>query len=256
MNMKEGVRFATTAEELKAAYQLRYKVYVESMGRLSEKADHSTKELYDEVDKNSRTLVAVKNGEPTGTLRLIWGADSDFSQSLVAMYGLSPFLKQVNKDKICIIERLMVDEKYRGSMTALRMYREVMQFVLDQQAEVVLLDCEPHKMSGYLKLGFRPFGEAYAKPGIGPVIRMALIAGDFAHLERVSSPFVSLIKEDDLSYCRHVGVLQKILSRESAIVNKAISNTVEFFHFFRAKQYDQSPRLLDTRLKQKLNAYA
>ena len=256
--MKEGVRFAVTGEEFQAVYQLRYKVYVESMGRLSDKADHDSKELHDEYDKTARALIAIKDGIPAGTLRLFWGGDAPFSQSMVKAYHLTPFLKQLEANQICIVERLMVGEKHRGSTTALRMYKEVMSFVLDHQAEVVLLDCEPHHLSSYLKLGFRPFAEAYAYPGIGPVIPMALIAGDYEHLKRVGSPFAQLLREEDLSHCRYVKKLHEIIDHESKTVNQSMPHKNEFFqHFYtlRNKLYDKVPKVSDSRLKVKLSAY-
>ena len=257
--MKEGVRFATTSKELQAAYQLRYKVYVESMGRLRDKADHNSKELHDEYDKTARALIAIKAGTPVGTLRLFWGGDAPFSQSMIKAYHLTPFMKQLDESQVCIIERLMVCEKHRGSITALRMYKEVMHFVIDHQAEVVLLDCEPHHLNSYLKLGFRPFTGTYDYPGIGPVIPMALITGDYEHLERVGSPFALLLREEDLSHCRHVNKLRRIIEHESKTVNQSLGNNIELFHHYynvRNKLYDKSQQVSDSRLRMKLTAYA
>ena len=72
-NMRDGVRFAENEDDLRASFQLRYKVYVESMGRLKDKGDHKRKELRDEQDKNARSVIAIKKGQPIGTLRLFWG---------------------------------------------------------------------------------------------------------------------------------------------------------------------------------------
>jgi hypothetical protein len=113
--MQDGVRFAVTEEELRAAFQLRYKVYVECMGKYKDKADHELKELQDEYDEYAKVVIAIKDGEAIGTLSLLWGGNLHFSPSLVEIYSLAPFLEKLEERQICVVERLMVDEKHRGS---------------------------------------------------------------------------------------------------------------------------------------------
>ena len=55
--MDDGVRFVETEEELKASFKLRYKVYVECMGRLKDKGDHVQKELRDSYDETARAAI-------------------------------------------------------------------------------------------------------------------------------------------------------------------------------------------------------
>lgn len=254
--MKEGIRFANSREEFKATYQLRYKIYVESLGRLRDEADHNTKELHDDYDKTARVLITVKDGSLTGTLRLIWGGDAPLAQSKIDAYHLTPFMNQLKENQVCIVERLMVSEKHRGTMTALRMYEEVMNFVLNHQVEVVLLLCEVQDLGLYLKLGFRPYNQTYA-PGIGPAIPMALIVGDYEHLKSVCSPFTQLVREDDLSHCSYVKKLQSIVHQESkAYSHSAASNIDSFEHFYnvRYKLYDKMAKASYSRLKLKLSA--
>mgnify|MGYP000423827428 CR=1 FL=1 len=226
--MEDGVRFAETEEELRASYQLRYKVYVECMGRLKDKGDHIQKELRDENDEKARAVIAIKDGVAIGTLRLFWGGDTDFSQSLIEAYHLSPFINLLDAKQICIVERLMVDETHRGSTTTLRMYKEVMHFVLDHYVEAVFLDCEPHHLNSYLKLGFRPFTETYTYPGIGLVIPMILITGDYEHLKKVGSPFAMLTREEDLSHCLHTNELIHKIDHTTNIVSYSIEGQGEY----------------------------
>ena len=238
--MQDGVRFTQTEEELHASYRMRYNVYVEGMGRLKDKGDHKLKELKDDYDKIARAVIAIKNGEPIGTLRLFWGGDASFPQALVEAYHLSRFLDFLDEKKICIVERLMVTEKHRGSTTTLRMYKEVMHFVLDQQVEVVLLDCEPHHLNSYLKLGFRPFAESYSYPGIGLVIPMVLVTGDYEHLKRVGSPFSMLTKEEDFNHCLHTEQILEKIGHGVNVISQATSNPTDFL-----KQIYANPKLLE-----------
>ena len=59
--MKDGVRFSATEQELKASYQLRYKVYVEHMGRFKDMGDHELKELRDsEMWQSGKTVRSLR----------------------------------------------------------------------------------------------------------------------------------------------------------------------------------------------------
>jgi len=243
--MDDGVRFVETEEELKASFKLRYKVYVECMGRLKDKGDHVQKELRDSYDETARAAIAIKNGVAIGTLRLFWGEDASFSSELIEAYHLSPFMDLLEENQICIVERLMVDESHRGSTTTLRMYKEVMHFVLDKQIEAVFLDCEPHHLNSYLKLGFRPFTETYTYPGIGLVVPMVLITGDYDHLKKIGSPFGMLTREEDLSHCVHTNELLEKINHGSNIVSQASSGSGEFLN----KVYADTKLLLNTKPK-------
>jgi len=253
--MIDGVRFAAVEEEREASYHLRYKVYVECMNRLCNKADHKNKMLQDEYDKVANALIAVKDGELSGTLRLFWGGDAAFSTSMTEAYRLDPFLKQLNRNQICIIERLMVSEKRRGSSIALKMYSEVMRFVIEHKVEVVLIDCEHHNMDSYSKLGFRPFTKTYDYPGIGTVIPMVLIVGDYQHLKTVGSPFSMLIKEEILSFCRCVDELKEIIHFESKIARLSEPNKLIYFNDFHDFSKRVAPKLFqESRLRMRLSA--
>ncbi len=246
--MLDGVRFAENEEELHSSYRMRYRVYVEGMGRLKDKGDHELKELRDDYDAIARAVITIKNGEPIGTLRLFWGGDAAFPETLKKAYHVTPFLDVVDEKKICIVERLMVDEKHRGSSTTLRMYKEVMHFVLKHQIEVVLLDCEPHHLNSYLKLGFRPFAPTYSYPGIGLVIPMVLISGDFEHLKRVGSPFALLTREEDLSHCQHTGQLLEKIGRGNNVLSQSLCNPGDYIkHLYSNSDLFQNnnPKIFD-----------
>ncbi len=217
--MEDGIRFAETAEEQHAAYRLRYKTYVQTMGRFNDNCDHLRQELRDKYDDSARTVVAIKNNQAIGTLRVLWGRDSAFDQHLKNAYRIEPFLDVVDPSKICVVERLMVDESHRGSATMLRMFNAVMHFILEQQIELLLINAEAHHSNSYVRLGCRPFTKQYLYPGIGPVTPMALVVGDYQHLQRVGSPFSLLATADDVNYCRHTHAFTNIIRHESTNIS-------------------------------------
>jgi predicted GNAT family N-acyltransferase len=250
--VEDGTRFALTDEELQASYRLRYKVYVESMGRLREKGDHDRKELCDEYDQYARAVISIRDGEPVGTLRVFWGGDAPFVDTLIKAYHVEPFKQYLSEDQICIVERMMIDEQHRGSSVALHLYKEVMYFVLENEVEVVLLDCEPHHLNSYLRLGFRPFTYPYSYPGIGLVIPMVLIVGDYDHLKRLRSPFAILARPEDLSYCKYVPQLQSLVEDQSQFLEhygESKAGFLESIYAFRTEKepaFDIRPTVFDS----------
>lgn len=243
--MQNGVRFAETEDELRASYRLRYKVYVEGMGRLKDKGDHELKELRDEYDEVARAVVVIKEGVAVGTLRLFWGGDAPFCQTLIDAYHLAPFQKILRDNEICIVERLMVDQEHRGSAIALQMYKLVWDFSVRHHIEAGFLDCEPHHLNSYLKLGFRPFAKTYSYPGIGLVIPMMYIPGDYEHLKHVGSPFSLVSKDGDY---KHTSSLLELLKSGSSILPKGEVNEESYLEqIYHDKNLvaDDKPKIFD-----------
>ena len=251
--MENGVRFAETEEELQASLQLRYKVYVEGMGRLKDKGDHELKELRDELDYVARAVVAIKDGVAIGTLRLFWGGDAHFDKSLIEAYNLSQFLKILEDRDICIIERLMVDEKHRGSPIALQMYKVVWDFTIKNHIEAAFLDCEPHHLNAYLKLGFRPFAKTFSYPGIGLVIPMIGLPGDDEHLRQVGSPF-SIVTNNQVY--KYTNILLDIIKGHTDILPIATSDKEYFLEQIYSDSRLQSnpkPKIFDSLSKDEVD---
>ena len=173
---------------------------------------------------------------------------------------MAPFLKVLGQERICVVERLMVDETHRGSSATLRMYKEVMCFVLEKHIEAIFLDCEPHHLNSYLKLGFRPFAETYSYPGIGLVIPMVLICGDYQHLKQAGSPFSVLVNEKDLAYCQFADQLRELVSHRGKVVSQAASEPEDFLHSIygicqdRCRLFDHAARHFSSLLRSGFNA--
>jgi hypothetical protein len=108
------------------------------------------------------------------------------------------------------------------------MYKEVMQFVLKNEVEAVFLDCEPHQLNPYMKLGFRPFAKTCSYPGVGLAIPMVLISGDYEHLQSVGSPFALLTSEKDLDHCRYVNESLAVIGDNKIVISQIISDQAEF----------------------------
>lgn len=256
--MNNGIRFAETPAEYHAAYRLRYKTYVQSMGRFKDNCDHERQELRDKYDEKARIVIAVKNNKVIGTLRVLWGNDLTFDHHLRESYRITPFLNTVDPKKICIVERLMVDENHRGSATMLRMFNVVMHFIFAQQIELLLMTSDTRSCNSYIKLGCKPFTRQVIHHGIGPVIPMALVVGNYQHLKQIGSPFSLLATADDLSYCQHTSQLINTIQRETAIAMmiapKQIHVTIPSLSAANHSIYSKIPQRFNHRLRQRLTS--
>ncbi len=246
--MQDIVKFAETEDELHESFRLRYKVYVEGMGRLSDKGDHVQKELKDELDEKARAIISIKNDEIAGTMRLFWGGDGGLAEKLKSAYQLELFSHILTDEKICIIERLMVVESHRGSAIALEMYQVAWKFVVKHGIELVLLDSEPHLLNSYLRLGFRAFGRTYSYPGIGLVIPMMFLPGDHEYLRSVRSPFALLAKKEDLVNYQHTESLKEIAKSTTSVITKGFVDSTDYLsHVLPINQENpnQRPKIFD-----------
>lgn len=222
--MTLSIRFAETDDDFKLSFQLRYKIYVEEMGRLKGESDEMLRELRDERDQSARILIARKDQKVVGTMRILWGGDKDFDRHQTKMYNISPFLKSLHVNEICIIERLMVDKDCRGSSVMLRMYKEALQFIIKNRIELMLLASEPHHMNHYQRLGAKAFAKLRMYEGIGPVVPMAQAMGDFDYQKKVHSPFSMLSKKSDWKHFNKYQDINNIIDAEKRRIRSSDIN--------------------------------
>jgi len=210
--MDSGVRFAATPEERSAVYRLRYRIYVEEMDRFADQADHERRELRDAYDATARSLLAVTDGEPVATLRMHWGGDAPFADAVREAYVLERFAGIVREEQMVVAERMMVPRDRRGaaSLTS-QLYFALYRFVVEQGVELVLLDCEPHLINNWLKLGFRPFAPTFTYPGVGLVVPLVGVVWDLEHLRRVGSPLLMALGEN-ADPAPHAETVHKVLA--------------------------------------------
>lgn len=251
--MIDGVRFASTPEEIKASYQLRYQIYIEEMGRLREKGDSSVGELRDLYDESAKTVVAIKNNKAIGTLRILWGGDTDFDDNLIKTYNISPFFKDLKKSEICIVERLMVDKDYRGSSTMLRLYKETLRFIIDNKIELLLLASVPSQANHYQKLGGHVFAKPYLYSGIGPTLPIAQAMGDYDYMQDIRSPFAMLTKHSDWQHFEKVETINQIIEKEQEKAYRNAGKHKSVIDSALAFQHRQSPRP-DNKLRFRIGA--
>ena len=224
------IRAAADAAELKAAFRLRYRIYVEEMDRYREQADHERRLLVEEDDTNGRLRVAVdETGEVVGTMRWSWGGDAPFTARMASQYRLGPFLAQSPAEHMIVGERFMVRPELRGSDLLFRMFCDYLEFVNEQRIQLVFGDCEPHLLNLYLGLGFR----AYARENVnsaetGYLIPLVMIAEDLDYLRRIGSPLARVL-HDFGGDTRVPSELARLLAAGSAVTSQRLSAPEQYW---------------------------
>ncbi|MCA9538340.1 MAG: cyclic nucleotide-binding domain-containing protein [Myxococcales bacterium] len=227
--MRDGIYLAETQAERNAVFALRYAIYVEEMGRLGDIADHEKQHLVEAADAHGRLYLAVVDGEPVGTMRLSWGGDPGaVSAQMRALYETDIFAGVIDDAQLLIGERLMVQTSQRGTDLAMRMLAELGRFMVTKGAEVLFLECEPHLINLYLRLGMRPYTRTKNYPGIGLVVPMVLLGHDLAHLKRTGSLYWAIFQAAPPSDAERVAAQVKKLDNVSAMVSRESTPRAHF----------------------------
>ncbi len=190
------IRFAETVADKQAVFRHRYEIYVEEMDRYRAISDNENRVMIEDVDANSRFLIAEEEGEIVGAMRWTWGGDHPFTERHVEQYSLQPFVDKMPQEQLIVGERFMISKEYRGSNLLFRMFCRYLEFCNDHRIQLVFGDCEPHLLNLYVGLGFRPFSEHNINSTeTGYLIPLVLITEDVDYMNAIKSPLAAYLKD-------------------------------------------------------------
>jgi hypothetical protein len=149
---------AETSTDREAAYQFRYQVYVQEMGRYHSTADHDRKMLIDPEDDHSVIYLARQGTQVVFTRRTTFGEDG-FSARQVAQYRLEPFLAQIPARLMCVSERMMAAPRLRGAPIMETLREGLGQLMGERQVKIMFGACEPHLLARNLALGCHTYAQ-------------------------------------------------------------------------------------------------
>jgi hypothetical protein len=239
--MAIAVTLAETAEDRSAVYRFRYDLYCRQQNILVDVADHDLGELRDEDDPRSTLLIARDGDRVVGTLRATWGSDGPFSATMCQELQVDRFLEAgADPAVVVVLSRFLIEADYRGGETSTLLIFTMAALCFERKMEIVVGDCEPHLLSYYRGLGFRPFGHlfSHATSLLVPVVGLI---GDRAHLHAVESPVVHLIADD---YCAPpapeiLAVLDGAAADDDLRIEEGLDRIAEL-----VEQTSSAPRLL------------
>lgn len=188
--MAPTIRFASTAEDREQVWRLRYRIYVEEMGY--DFGATPDRRLPDNPLRGNRLLLAEQDGQAVGTVAIDWGGDLVFSADDRAVYQLDRFLAVLPPERLMIVTRFMSTPEARQGQTPELLLDTVLRFALQKGVAVLFLDCRPHLINFYMRLGFRPYAPTASHPIPGILVPLVLLLDDHEHLVRVRSRFAAL----------------------------------------------------------------
>ena len=193
--MATTLRLALTETDRAAAFRLRYEIYVEDQKLFLDEADHARRWLRDGYDPYSRIFLAEVDGEVVGTSRITLGTEATFSQESREAYDFERFSHLLEEHDLAVVTRLVVRHEHRGGKLGFRLLEACWQAAARENIEVILGNCAPHLVSYYLPLAFQPFGALKNHPSNGTRVRVAVVTGDYAFLERFNSPMRPALRQ-------------------------------------------------------------
>ena len=192
------VSIATTAEEKKAIYAFRYRVYVEEMSRQLKPIGNDQELLYDEMDEWSFQVYVKAGSEIVGAGRVNIGSIGDFPSDLVKGLSLDRFQKfyEGKKDqKFALSTKVMVAPEYRNSQVLYFIIAKGYELYCEHRVQFSFGGCNIYLLRLYEGIGLRRFGRNFIDPGYGLITPIVWLVDDIEHMRTLHSPFYRLARK-------------------------------------------------------------
>lgn len=187
------IRLASSDEDLERLYRFRYSIYVEEMNRVQHDANHERKWIRDDLDNRAHNLLAFKDGELVGAIRINLTRDGPipYYTELYQIYEQP----EVTVDNASIVTRLMILSKLRRSSLALRLCSEAYEFGLYRGIRFNFIDCNYHLVKFFESFGWKHYIGTAVHKEYGEVHPMILDLYDEGHFMKIDSPYLPTLIE-------------------------------------------------------------
>lgn len=195
-NQRIRIVEATDAGLLEQAYRLRYMVSVEEMHKTVTAADHGRKEIRDDLDNHTSTILcAVANDEVVATLRLTWGS-AELPASQREQFSMDRF-QAFPVESFSITSRLVVHPEWRGTAALGLLFSRGYEMLRERNSRINFCHCTPALVKLYEQIGYRRYAEAIVDPDVGYHVPLLLLSEDIAHLRETGSYFLRIARRWD-----------------------------------------------------------
>ena len=198
--MATVLKSATTPDEIAACVRQRFEIYTEEMNLYRDSADHSDRSLSDPFDAWGRFFCAEVDGAVVAGVRQHWGFDGIEKAGLARafpddwhdIYDFTSFT-EVPLAQMAVGSKLTVNADFRGGPVPTSLMFFSIQEAIKAGITLVFLDCVPHLINFYARLGWRQYTDNIADSAVGILVPMCLVLHDVAHLERLKSPLLPVV---------------------------------------------------------------
>ncbi len=187
------IELATTAKEKEKVYRLRYRIYVEEMGRRISRADHRRRLLYDDMDDWGLLFYARAGREIVGTVRLHIGRKDDSPPELTAPMAMDKFqdfcASAGASHPLSFASKGMIASHYRKSRAHHLLCTHYYQACRSHDVLFHFSGGAPSLVAMHEHLGARRYKSNFFVPDYGCMVPFVTLLDDIDHLRRVRSPF-------------------------------------------------------------------
>ncbi len=184
------VATATSRDEREAVARLRYRVYVDEMGKQPPNADHGRKMLADDMDDVATILYVSDGDDVVATLRHVWARNAPGSR-YESIYGLVA-MPEVSADAISFTSRLIIAPERRHTHVIGQLLNAIYELGRRNGLWLDFINCEPRLVGLYEAMGYRRFRPTILEDHAGLWVPLALVADDVDYLARIQSPLARL----------------------------------------------------------------
>ncbi|MEM7094307.1 MAG: cyclic nucleotide-binding domain-containing protein [Actinomycetota bacterium] len=189
------VRVASDDEDLARVARLRYRVYCEQLNLLRHLADHEQKTLRLPNDERSRIVLAERDGEAIGTVRIVPGAIARSEADTVECFQLNRFDGLMDAARYVVADRFMVEPDQRAGNLAGDLMSAASIEAFGLGATTGFACCEAHLVPLYRNFGFVPYTRLYNHPTSGILVPLVFV-GDHDHLAEIGSPLAGFFTDE------------------------------------------------------------
>jgi hypothetical protein len=188
------IRLTENDAEREQVFNLRYKVYIEEMGKTAHHANSIERSIREPLDESAKIIVALSDNQVVGTVRTNLARDSDLTY-YPQLYGMD-CVGDAHPQFTSISGKLMVQKEFRGNQLAVKLIRENYRQLLLEGIRFDFSECDDELASYYNKIGYRNIGTLnHPEYGEGIILRLDLL--DLEYLEKIGSPLKDICR----SFC-------------------------------------------------------
>lgn len=187
---RDSVRPIRDEHEREAVERLRYRVYVNEMGKPYPNADHRRGRLADPLDDVSLILGAFDGDTLVGTVRSTPCSEALLRSACCATLQFHCWA-DVDPSALVTCSRLVVEPMMRRTRRAsLALMCGMYFFGREEHRSICLCSTATPLVGFFQRFGFRRYGQPFADSDSGrDQVCLALLLEDVAHLQAVESPF-------------------------------------------------------------------
>lgn len=191
--IRASIDMTTSQADLEEVFQLRYKVYVEEMGKpYATRTDGLLRDPLDSLDP-TQFVARDSDGRIIACMRVAWGDNPLVAASYKGIFNLDSF-SDYSARAFAFVSRLIVAHEWRHNRWVGRKLTQAgYRTIRDRKCELVFVHSRENLVPLFRHLGFVCYGKPFYDRESGSMqVRMVLAVNDRQHLESVNSPFAEL----------------------------------------------------------------